>query len=316
MPQSTLQLCWPGLLIIAGLLLVLRLLLGWCGARLNLARLRVLHHDQEGSMQSLSFVITLPLFIMILMGIVQVSQIMIARIYVQYAAVAAVRSAVVWIPATMADGDEGANEIRDLFLDTLQEPAADGTYYRVSPASQKAFRVQMAAAQALMAVAPSRDTSDGAARDHEGNVAIDAIVRAYEALVPAARGDNTVRRRLANKLAYSLENTVVDIRVFHPSGDPELTAWGVPNDVWQFHPNEIGFQDSITVTVTHNMALLPGPARLLTNAFQQSNTPDSPNPISEQGDVFVWPVTASATMGNEGQQSKIRYDHQTTGRPL
>ncbi|MDZ4817796.1 MAG: TadE family protein, partial [Planctomycetota bacterium] len=114
MPQSTIQLCWPELLLIAGLLLVLRVLVGLCGARLNLARLRLLHRDQGGSVQSLSFILALPLFIMILMGIVQVSQMMIARIYVQYAAVAAVRSAVVWIPAAIVDGDEANNEIRDL----------------------------------------------------------------------------------------------------------------------------------------------------------------------------------------------------------
>ena len=52
-------------------------------------------------MQSLSFVLTLPLFIMVMMMIVQVSQLMIGMVVVHYAAFAAARSAAVWIPAAM-----------------------------------------------------------------------------------------------------------------------------------------------------------------------------------------------------------------------
>jgi hypothetical protein len=253
---------------------------------------------------------------MILMGIVQVSQLMIARIYVQYAAVAAARCASVWIPATMVDSDEGPNQIRDLFVDWQQDPQAGGTYYRVSPTSNKAQRIHIAAAQALMSVAPSRDTADGNNRNHVGNISLGAIQDAYEALVPASRGDDNIRRRLANKLAYSLNNTSVDIRILHPSSEPELQPWDVPQDRWQFHPNEIGFQDSITVTVSHNVALLPGPARLFARMFQPSRPEDSPSPLVEKGEEVVWPLSASATMGNEGQQSKIRYDHLSTGMPL
>ena len=317
MPQSTIELCWPGLVTIAALLLVLRILVGLCGAQLNLARLRLLHRDQGGSVQSLSFILALPLFIMILMGIVQVSQMMIARIYVQYAAVAAVRSAVVWIPATMVDGDEGSNEIRDLVLDGQQDAAANGTYYRVAPGSHKAFRVQMAAAQALMSIAPSRDTADGSDRSHLGNVAIDAIERAYASLVPASQGDPSIGRRLANKLAYSLQNTAVEIRVFHSGSEPELLPWDVPPDVGQFYPNEIGYKDSITVTVTHNMALLPGPGRMLARYFQETPPADvTVTPIAEKNNTLVWPVRASATMSNEGLQPTLRYDHLSTGMPL
>jgi hypothetical protein len=313
MPQSTLQLCWPGLLLIAGMLLGLRLLLALCGARMRLARLRALHGDQQGSVHSLSFILALPIFIMVLMGIVQVSQMMIAHIYVQYAAVAAARSASVWIPATIVDGDEGSNEIRDLVPDG-QGP--DGSYYRVAPGSHKAFRVQMAAAQALMSIAPSRDTVDGAARDHLGYVAFDAVQRAYASLVPASQGDPSINRRLANKLAYSLENTAVEIRIFHPSVDPELVWWDIPPDRGQFYPNEIGDRDSITVHVTHNVALLPGPGRMLARAFQESPERNAgATPIVEKNDTAVWPVRASATMGNEGRKPMIRYDHVSTGRP-
>jgi len=315
MPQSTIQLCWPGLLMIALMLLGLRLLLSLCGARLRVARLRVLHQDQQGSVHSLSFILALPIFIMVLLGIVQVSQMMIARIYVQYAAVAAVRSAAVWIPATIVDGTEASNEISDLVLDGAGPE--DGTYYRVNPGGHKAFRVQMAAAQALMAICPSRDTVDGSARDHLGMVALDAVQRAYAALVPAGQGDASINRRLANKLAYSLQNTAVDIRVFHPSNDPELVWWDIPPDRGQFYPNEIGHRDSITVKVTHNVALLPGPGRMLARMFQESpEKTSSITPIVEKNDTPVWPVRASATMSNEGQKPMIRYDHVSTGMPF
>ena len=69
------------------------------------SRLRELHSDQSGAVQSLSFVLTLPLFIMVMLFIVQVSQVMIGTVIVHYSAYAAARSAVVWIPAEL----EGAS---------------------------------------------------------------------------------------------------------------------------------------------------------------------------------------------------------------
>jgi len=68
---------------------------------LLLCRLRRLHRDEAGNVQSLSFVLTLPIFIMLMMLIVQASQLMIGQVVVEYAAVAAARSAIVWIPAAV-----------------------------------------------------------------------------------------------------------------------------------------------------------------------------------------------------------------------
>src|SRR5207237_103139 len=58
-----------------------------------------LHADERGSVQSLSFVLTVPVFIMLMMLAVQVTQLMIGEIIVNYAAFTAARSAAVWIPA-------------------------------------------------------------------------------------------------------------------------------------------------------------------------------------------------------------------------
>ena len=79
----------------------------WFLVRLNRAgfqwrRLLLLHADEGGSAQALSFVLTLPIFVWVMLFIVQVSQLMIATIAVNYAAFAAARSAIVWIPANIA----------------------------------------------------------------------------------------------------------------------------------------------------------------------------------------------------------------------
>ena len=73
-----------------------------------------------GQRQSLSFVLTLPFFIMILLFIVQVSQLMIGQIVVEYAAFAAARAAAVWIPAydTSAAGEiEPWNRVSGYIVD-------------------------------------------------------------------------------------------------------------------------------------------------------------------------------------------------------
>ena len=97
---------WLGLLALAAIcaLFLLRL----SGSRIDLRRIGKIHRDQEGSVQSLSFVLTLPLFVMVVMLIVQVSQLMVGTIVVHYAAFATARSAVVWIPATLP-APEGRN---------------------------------------------------------------------------------------------------------------------------------------------------------------------------------------------------------------
>ncbi|MCE9547528.1 MAG: pilus assembly protein [Planctomycetia bacterium] len=316
MPHSALELCWPGLLLIGGLTLVLRLLLGLCGARMRLNRVLTLHRDQSGSVQSLSFILTLPLFIMIMMGIVQVSQLMIARVFLEYAAVAAARSAIVWVPATIVDSDEQQNEIRDLVIDP-QGGNGDGTYYRVANDSNKAFRIQMAAAQALMPICPSRNNAAGSDQSQAGFVANDAIQRAYQDLTNGSGGDTSISRRLANKLAYSLRNTTVQISIFHPTAEPDLTTYAIPNDLGEFYPNEIGWQDAITVKVIHNVALLPGPGRMLAKYYLQTGGDDpATHPIIESADTYAFPMSASATMTMQGQKPLIRYDHLSNGTPL
>jgi hypothetical protein len=129
--------------------------------------------------------------------------------------------------------------------------------------------------------------------------------------------------------------TLVDVRFYHGNtGDlePALVPWGIRCDgrrassladdpgaseyrMWQ----EIGWQDPITVTVTHYLALLPGPGRFLANRVQFCRTPSSE--VQEQieqdtaeaqppRDVYVYKLSASCTLGNEGEKSELPFEYQ------
>jgi hypothetical protein len=297
MLRAALIACLPWL----GLLVLLFGLL-WLWVRLfrppiSLRRLTTLHHDEAGGVQSLSFVATLPIFVMVIMLIVQVSQVMIANIVVQYAAFAAARSAVVWIPAGVDGGpDEPENWISSLSLERI-----DSGYwvYRVAadPHSPKVARIHRAAALACMPLAPSRDAG-GAARPSPLS---DSVTRAYLAVSPGAEANERVPARIASKLAYSLANTEVEIRRT------------VPHDHWVVPPPPdapywwITYRDQITVTVTHRFALLPGPGRMLARSTSAGGHDPVSGRIDRQGSYYTIPIVATATLPNEGGRSAWRY---------
>jgi hypothetical protein len=130
--------------------------------------------------------------------------------------------------------------------------------------------------------------------------------------------------------------TLVDIRFYHSNSaslEPPLVPWGIrydgrrePGDgadeyrMWQ----ELGWQDPITVKVTHYFALLPGPGRILANEVSFIRT--APDHVQTQLDldardaasenvqipsgVKVYKLTASCTLGNEGEKSVMPYEYQ------
>jgi cobalamin synthase len=65
--------CWPYGLALLASVAALRVLVWLSGARWCGTRLPGLHRDQAGAVQSLSFVLTLPIFIIILLFIVQIT---------------------------------------------------------------------------------------------------------------------------------------------------------------------------------------------------------------------------------------------------
>jgi len=296
---------WMATLVVA--VVALRFLLALSHARLNLAALRSLHRDEAGAVQSLSFVLTLPVFVMILMLIVQVSQIMIGTVVVHYAAFAAARSASVWIPANMGTLDETENRISALALDPAAPIDGDGTRYAILPGSPKYKKIEMAAALACLSIAPSRDV--GAILPPDAGATADALVRAYQALVPDSVNNARIPTRLRNKLAYSLANTRIVVNFLHKETEPPLARYDIPPDRNEFYPNEVGWQDPVRVEVTHDMALLPGPGRLLARRVPSPylGVDYTAASIDERGSVYVRSLTASATLGIEGEKPVLRY---------
>ena len=288
----------------------------------DLRRLRRLHVDQDGGVQSLSFVLTLPLLIMVVMLIVQIGLLMIGTIVVHYAAFAAARAAAVWIPA--ATESEGANCISSYFMDPDAEhqapplldpdapgygPSEGGTWWDVRPESPKAERIRQAAAIACVSLAPSRDT--GASLSGPGAATAAVLQEAYAALGPPSTADPRTARRLRNKVAYALAHTAVHIRFFHGNFEPPLVPHYQESDLGEFRFNEIGWQDPISVTVRHHFGLLPGPGRLLARyvAGPDGGTDDVSDAIERRGDTHTVPLTASVTLGNEGKKSVMSYVH-------
>jgi hypothetical protein len=384
--------------VIGFLILTMHLLVRLGGARRRRVHLAQFHCDEQGSVQSLSFVLTLPAFIIIMMGIVQVSQIMLAQVVVEYAAIAAARAASVWVPEHVTkDSDTyhrnciGAGKLvssaQRLEWDGnpqhALEPLEDGKTYKVpddltSAASKtpKIDRITTAATLACLPIAPSRGT--GYQLTPEGEQIHHAMYRAYTALAgdTSAAPSEIILQRLNNKLAYSMSNTKIEIEIAHPNEPPlrnsgendppwlynadyqasmayqiwpgrlfsldtlSLADYGYPagveiavhggvckpcplfgylwvdknylDDSVSYKPNQIGWQDAITVTVHHDLALLPGPGRLLSRLVHGAS--DEKDEIAEhierQGKEWTWPLVARATVTNEGWMPILRYEQQ------
>ncbi|HEX5447038.1 MAG TPA: TadE/TadG family type IV pilus assembly protein [Pirellulales bacterium] len=291
------------------------------GARPQLGRLKQLHADQRGAVQSLSFVMVLPLFIMIMLFIVQLSQVLIATIVVHYAAFAAARSAIVWVPARLEPYDPlhdfdfetsgpylRENQVGPLL--TVAGAAPGGTVERIGSPTPKLERIKMAAVLACLPICPSRNVGAAAGQTHP---AIDIVERLYRGLAPAAAANPYVNVRLRNKLAYSLAATTVEASFLHRADEPPLGPYLVREtigpDQRRFYVWEVGWQDPITVKVTHQFAMLPGPGRFLSRrvASPGGATDALAGRIGQRGGLYVYPISATATLGNEGEKSVLPY---------
>lgn len=309
---------WAGLLI--ALVLAARLLVRWHGARCEVRRVLRLHGDQLGTAQSLSFVLTLPLFVLVLLFIVQVSQLMIATVVVHYSAYAAARSAVVWIPAWVSDAEpencisasaidpEAPDQVFPIVDPDSPDygPAEGGLTYVVAPGSAKYDKIASAAVLACAAISPSRRTVPP---DATSSLYSAVIEQAYRSMVSGADANRRIPDRLANKVAYAAQATQVEIRFFHPNSEPPLMTYFEPPDPAEFRFNELGWQDPVTVTVTHWFALLGGPGRILARPVRRGDgQPDEVSArITRLGNTYVTPITASVTLTPEGHKPAIRF---------
>jgi hypothetical protein len=311
----------PSLIALAMSFGFLILLIRFSKARFDLSRIRQIHSCQRGGVQSLAFVITFPLFLAILLLIVQISQLMIALVVVNYAAYASARSASVWGPAFIDDSyarlgedDDGQNEFPpgigpddSVVLDMSSVESID---------SYKYDRIWRAAVLACVPISPSRDALNGQGAGVLGGTDIDeGLERFYPAFDQSSQTNPRIATRLDNKAAYSMLATSVRLTFEDRNSEPRegtLTYNPIGHPIVDYHAPEVGWQDPITVTVTHHFALLPGPGRLLDRLLvRQDGAPDRVSEaIDDAGSgLYTTPLTASATMTAEGLMSVRPYIH-------
>jgi len=262
-----------------------------------------LHRDEVGGVQSVSFVLTAPIFVMLMLLAVQITQLMIGLIVVHYSAFAAIRSASVWIPARMEPIQEVAENRIGTRVPVKVHP--DGVEYLIQPGTKKHEQIRTAAALACLSIAPSRDLALAPADAMTGS-----IQSLYADLAPSAMSNSRVPQRLANKWAYANEATDIEIHVFHRNDEPPLIEYPLDHLDGEFKPGEIGWRDQIRVTVTHHFALLPGPGRLLARRANESLYSDRVySRIQSEAGVYQVPLTATATMVGEGEKSVRPYTY-------
>lgn len=295
---------WPWALLIVVSVIVARLLIAMSGARIDWQRLQSINRCQQGSVQSLAFVLTLPFFVMIMMLIVQASQVMIANVAVHYSAFAAARSAVVWIPANV---NLLERENRISRVEWLEE-GVPGAKYRIESFGDKFSKIQQAAVLAIMSQSPSRDL--GYPLDLRGEQTAFALSTLYRGLDADSVTNGLIDQRLRNKLAYTYANTDVQLEFWHRSPPNRLQVdaplqidYDIPPYLDEFQPNELGWQDHITATVTYNVPLLPGPLRLFANGARIGQA----SRVDASGQTYVFEIAASATLGNEGEKPLISH---------
>ena len=329
MHQAVLLACLPLLFALAVAFALLAALLKLCARRISAAeiwrRIRALHDCQEGAVQSLSFVLTVPFFIVICLFIVQVSQLMIGVMVVHYAAYASARAAVVWIPAVVDDLDQ--NKLSPpISSETPVVLTGDDVLVRDNFKFKKIFE---AAALACGPISPSRDL--GYRTDDLSSGPALVMKELFESLAPETTRNSRIPERIENKLAYSFLNTAVRLEfrdkntfpgpTYNPrvpvrdpgTGDVSRDAVGRVIRFWD--PHEVGWEDPVRVLVTHELALLPGPGRVLAKYLVRSD--NQPDRVAERIDsrqsfsrerVYTTSLVASATLTNEGIQTVIPYE--------
>lgn len=323
MNRAILEACLPAFIALLVLFFLLWLTVRVSGAKFNFRRLRMLHKCEDGGVQSLAFVLTLPVFIIILQTIVTISQLMIGVMGAHYAAFASARAATVWIPADVPYY-EPPNRIQGLRY-VVNGPIVS---IDADPQSEKYQRIRTAAVMAVAPFGPSRDLG---LRPQTPAIqrAVASTQNIYHALVPTAT-DSRINARINNKLAWADLNTAVYLewRSAHNGRVGPNVSWGpsynpVGHPLHQWDPYEVGWQDPITVYVLHRFALLPGPGRWLAKYLVWSkNVPARirrfipPNFLQQQADstdTYTVVIPASATMTNEGLKSTHPFQHGVGG---
>lgn len=308
--------CLPYLGGLLAAVAVAWLLLRLTRTRFDWRHVTALPSDQRGAVQSLSFVLTVPLFIMIMMFIVQLSQLTVAKVVVEYSALATARAAQVWVPADLsAYGGGGPNQLACWqFGGEITGP--DGwryVVYQVPEQGLKYQKIRHAAVQALLPICPSRDT--GLPLDASSQQVATSLQAASVIYAPRLAANPRLPDRWRNKLAYAQANTRVSLQVRHKEDEPPLQRYLIGPYPEEFSCGEIGWHDQLIVTVTHDFALLPGPGRLLARRVYAPGSSADPvaESIQQRAGVHVYTLQATARLYNEGQKPRLGYLQTFTG---
>lgn len=364
MSRAVVDACLPWLGLLAGAGIVLVLLVRLAGARFQPGRLAQVHGDEGGGTQALSFVITLPFFILIAIFMLQLVQLMIGTIVVHYAAFAAARAAIVWIPARVVqtEADLEAGQIEETenrisvrssageapITDLSAGPGEGGADYVISVdindpvalQSPKARKIFTAAVLGCLPISPSAAVPSAPSDVLLLNT--DRLIATYQGIAQNLSGTPASAGRLQNKLNYAASHTRIELRAYHQNESPDVpllegvdrydpVARMIPrfsNGVvvgydyyWrpfdEFRPNELGWQDTITVTVRHDLALF-GSAGILSSMVSMiprvATSVYGPITVSEWASgpqttrkLTLCTVTALATLGLEGEKCSIPY---------
>lgn len=305
--HELLRSCLPWLVALAILIVALQAVVRCSGARLCLARLRDVHRCEAGGVQSLSFVLVLPVFLIIVLFIVQVALVMIGLITVNTAAFAAARSASVWIPAYVSE-QEPENILP---AGTITQGSPTTIDFATAQSSPKYAKIFDAAALACVPIAPSRAVGTASSTALSSTSADEALIDMYSVLAPSSMSNSVMPQRLRNKLAYSLQNTRVVISfVDKNSGAGATSTHGptynpVDHPLIPYIPSEVGWQDPVTVEVQHHFALLPGPGRFLARMLERydGRVDDVAPMIQQDSGVHKTWLRGSATLTVEGLKS-------------
>lgn len=342
MNRAILEACLPSLLAILVAFVLLWAVLRFAKTQVQVSRLWTLHRCERGSVQSLSFVLTLPAFLMILLFIVQVSQLMVGIMVVHYSAYAGARAACVWIPAEMSSyepenvfavnaGEQPVIRGDSLFLhngdnlENLNTTTANG--------SLKFNKIQQAIVLACAPISPSRDLTDRRQSVPQWVAnAQSATARLYQQLAPATQNNSRIPIRLQTKLAYAYHNTQVIVEwkegqhpekdvetgpTYNPRGtvDPDVPPERTTEGEMGWYRQEVGWQDAVTVHVRHRFALLSGAGRFLAPWFVPSADRAARVYVDRQNygePVYSVEIPASYTMTNEGYKSVVPHAQYTS----
>ena len=139
-------------------------------------------------------------------------------------------------------------------------PTAGGLTYLVQPGSDKYNKIASAAILACMPISPSRDLGFSAGDAAAAGAVVQEV---YASVAPASQSNAAVPRDWIT--SWPIPRTTRRCRFASSTRTKSrrsITYFLDPNPA-EFAPNELGWQDTVTVTVNHDLALLPGPGRLL-----------------------------------------------------